>query len=78
VPSYFLPNILIGILELTLGDRYEDLVIPGDRPTYSRRVFDCYCFGLFHMGMGILMRFLLVFVVSFFLSSILIEVLQCY
>lgn len=52
------------------------MVIPSDCSTDSKRVFNCYCFGLFNMGMDILMRFFLVFVVSFFVANILIEVIR--
>jgi hypothetical protein len=52
------------------------VVVPSDRSTDSRRFFDCYCFGLFDLGVGILMRFFLVFVVSFFATTILIEVIR--
>ena len=52
------------------------MVIPGDCSADSRWFFNCYCSGLFNLGMGILMRFFLVFVVSFFVASILIEVIR--
>lgn len=52
------------------------MVIPGDCSTYSRRVFDCYCFGLFDMGMGMVARIVLVFLVSFFVASIFCEVIR--
>ena len=52
------------------------MVISSDYSADSRWVFDCYCFGLFDLGVGILMRFVLVFVVCFFISSILFEVIR--
>jgi hypothetical protein len=52
------------------------VVIPGDCSANSRRFFDCYCFGLFHLGVGVVARIVLVFLVSFFVASILIEVIR--
>ena len=52
------------------------MVISGNRSTDSWWFFDCHCFGLFNMGMGMVMRFFLVFVVCFFISSIVLEVVK--
>lgn len=54
----------------------ETVVIPGNCSTDSRWLSDCYCFGLSDMGVGVLMRFFLVFVVCFFVTSILCEVIR--
>jgi hypothetical protein len=52
------------------------VVIPGDCSANSRWFFDCYCFGLFNLGLDMVARIVLVFVVCFFICSILFEVIR--
>ena len=52
------------------------MAIPGDCSTDSRWFFNCYCVGLFNLGLGMVARIVLVFVVSFFVTSILCEVMK--
>lgn len=58
------------------GFQREDVPFCFDYSADSRWVFNRYCFGLFDLGMGILVRFFLVFVVSFFVSSVVLEVMR--